>query len=186
MNHRVPILVLSTCLWIAALPAVAGAGDKHSAAPPELAALEFLIGEWDLTTSFAQADGSRRESKARLVAHWAMGGQGIAIEETHGDEDSVGGTFASAVLYAVRPKSRRIVGASNNTLGNRKLYEVKVEEDRLLIIQSGELFDGRKGVNRKVLFNIRPDRYELRLDACAEDGETCTEGTYSYVAVRRK
>ncbi len=54
-----------------------------------------------------------------------------------------------------------------------------------MIVQSGELFRGRRGFNRNILFNITPNRYELRLDACEEDGESCTEGSYSYVAERR-
>ena len=89
------------------------------------------------------------------------------------------------MLYTVHPRTRRLVGASNNTLGNRKLYEVTVDGDRIVIVQSGELFGGRQGFNRHVISEITPDRYELRLDACQEDGETCKEGTYSYVAARR-
>ena len=57
-----------------------------------------------------------------------------------------------------------------------------VEADRIVIVQTGELFDGRKGFNRLVFFNISPDRYELRLDACFDSGEPCKENTYSYVA----
>ena len=171
---------------LAALLLASGAAHAESAknpeAPPELAALEFLIGDWDLTTSFAQQDGSRREAKARLQARYALGGFGIAVDETHGFGDS---TFVSSVLYTVHPKTRRLVGASNNTLGNRKLYDVTVEEDRIVIVQSGELFGGRQGFNRHTISGITPNRYQLRLDACQEDGETCVEGSYSYVAVRR-
>ena len=74
-------------------------------------------------------------------------------------KEGVGGSFVSAVLYAVHPETRRIVGASNNTLSNRKRYEVTVEEDRIVIVQSGELFRGRRGFNRNILFNITPNRY---------------------------
>ncbi len=158
---------------------------RHAEAPQELTTLEFLIGDWDLRTSFAQSDGSRREAKAHLQARYALGGFGISVEETHGYGEGIGGVFVSSVLYTVHPETRRIVGASNNTLGNRKLYEVTVEESRIVIVQSGELFGGRRGFNRHILFEITPDRYELRLDACKGDGENCTEGSYSYVAVRR-
>ncbi|MEM7352918.1 MAG: nuclear transport factor 2 family protein [Acidobacteriota bacterium] len=178
--------VLALCLL--SVPAAIAETDNGKAlqAPPELAALKFLIGEWDLTTSFAQADGTRRESKARLAARYTLGGRGILVEETHADEEGPGEPFVSAVLYSVHPEDGRIVGASNNTLGNRKLYAVTSENDRILISQTGELFGGRKGSNRHVLFNISPERYELRLDACAEDGVTCVEGTYSYIAERRQ
>lgn len=176
-------LSLIALFLIAASPTFAEPdGGRPDNAPPELAALEFLIGEWDLTASFTQADGSKRESKARLVARYALGGHGITIEETHRHE---GGTFVNAVLYTVRPQTRTIVGSSNNSLGNRKLYEVTPEGGRVLITQTGELFGGRQGFNRHVLFNISPDRYELSLDACDDDG-TCREGSYSYVAERRK
>ena len=160
---------------------------RHEAAPEELKALEFLIGDWDLTTSFAQTDGSRREEAARLVGRWALGGFGISVEETHGYADGAGGLFISTILYTVQPRSGRLVGVSNNTLGNRKLYEVSVEKDRIVIRQSGELFEGREGFNRLVLFIISPQRYELRLDACVEgvEREERGEGTYSYVAKRR-
>ena len=188
MSHwtRIALLLALMAPTVVAL-ADGDKGDhgKHPAAPAELAALEFLIGDWDLTTSFAQADGSRRESQARLTARWALGGFGIVVEETHPYAQVAGGIFVSAVLYTVHPETRQIVGASNNTLGNRKNYEVSVEADRIVITQSGELFQGRQGFNRNVLYNITPDRYELRLDACVEEGEACTEDTYSYVAERR-
>ncbi len=161
----------------------AESGGPHADAPPELAALAFLIGDWDLETSFALPDGTRRTAAARLQARYALGGFGILVEETHGFGQ--GQTFVGGVLYTVDPKTRRIVGASNNTLGNRKQLEVTVEDDRIVIVQSGELFDDRKGFNRHTLSEIGPDRYVLRLDACAEDGETCTENTYSYRAARR-
>lgn len=182
MHRFVVTFTVLLALVLMAEPVSADPG-RHPEAPPELSALEFLIGDWDLTTSFAQPDESRREAKARLQARYGLGGFGIVVEETHGYGE--GGVFINSVLYTVRPKTRRLVGASNNTLGNRKFYEVTVEKDRLVIIQSGELFRGRKGFNRHTISNITPDRYELRLDSCGEDGETCVEGSYSYVAVRR-
>lgn len=180
---RVVVAVLLFSIAWAIDSAQAGEG-KHPAALPELEALEFLIGDWKLTTSFSQADGSSREEKARLVARYALGGFGVSVEETHGYEDGVGSSFVSGVLYSVHPETRRIVGASNNTLGNRKLYEVTVEDEGVAMVQSGELFDGREGFNRHLFFNIEADRYEFRLDACTRDGD-CREGTYSYVAERR-
>ena len=143
MSHRTAIAVLATLLPVVILPgAVHAQADpgKNPAAPPELSVLEFLVGDWDLTTSFAQADGTRREAKAQLQGRYALGGFGISVEEIHSYGEGVGGSFVSAVLYAVHPETRRIVGASNNTLGNRKRYEVTVEEDRIVIVQSGELF----------------------------------------------
>jgi hypothetical protein len=174
-----------TVSMLAGMDGVDSHEGRHSGAAPELEALEFLIGDWDLTTSFAQAGGSRRESKAQMTARWAMGGFGIAVEETHGYAQVEGGIFVSTALYTVHPETRGVVGASINTLGNRKNYEVTVEDDRIVIFQAGELFRGRKGYNRHVLFNITSDRYELRLDSCVEEGDACTEGTYSYVAERR-
>ena len=179
--RMVAVLLLVSAPW--AIGSAQAGDGKHLAALPELETLEFLIGDWELTTSFAQADGSRREEKAHLVARYALGGFGISVEETHGYGDGVGGSFVSGVLYSVHPETRRIVGASNNTLGNRKMYEVTVENDRITMVQSGELFEGREGFNRQVFFNITAHRYEFRLDACGNDGE-CREGTYSYVAVR--
>lgn len=169
---------------ISVTPPASAENGRHSQAPTELSALEFLVGDWELTTSFVQADGSRRQSSAELHAEYALGGFGIVVEETHGYALVAGGVFVSSVLYSVHPESRRIVGASNNTLGNRKFYDLTIEAERIVIVQSGELFDGRRGYNRHTLFNITPDRYELRLDACREPGDDCQEGTYSYVARR--
>lgn len=192
MTHPAPKVALLALLPSLLLCASAFASadhpgsPKHAEAPVELAALEFLIGDWELTTSFAQADGSRRQEKAQLIARWAMGGMGIAVEETHGYADGAGGVFVNTVLYSVHPKTRQIVGASNNTLGNRKTREVTVEDDRVVFIQAGELFGGRQGFNRVTLFNISPDRYESRLDACTDSETPCRENTYSYLAERRQ
>ena len=180
--HPVLILILSA---LTAFPATAGEVGKHPDAPAELAALEFLVGEWDLTTSFAQADGSRREAKAKLVGRWAMNGMAIVVEETHPYPEGAGGIFAGMVIYTVRPKDRRIVGASNNTLGNRKHYEATVKADEVHLVQTGELFKGREGFNRHTFHSIGPGSFSLRLDACPAKGEDCKEGSYSYAAKRR-
>ena len=184
-HHATRSLLLLFLLCSAPWPVFANENGKHPDAPPQLAALEFLIGEWDLTTSFAQADGSRRQAKARLVGRWAMGGMAIVVEETHPYPEGAGGFFAGMVIYTVRPDSRQIVGAANNTLGNRKLYEVTVTDEEIVLVQTGELFGGRKGFNRHVLRVLGPDRYSLRLGACPEEGGECVEGSYSYVAERR-
>ena len=186
MSHRPSPWSLTPLLALLALPLVAqSANVKHPEAPPELAVLEFMIGEWDLTTSFAQADGSRREEHARLEARWVLGGFGIGIEETHPYAEGNGGVFVSNVIYTVHPETRKIVGASHNTLGNRKLYELTVEEGGLAIVQKGELFGGREGFNRQWIHEISEQRFELRLDSCSNEGE-CNEGSYSYVATRRR
>lgn len=179
------ILLLSHLSVVAAVASGGPQDGKHEAAPPELAALEFLVGDWDLTTSFAQADGSRRHTEAHLQARWAMGGMGIVSEEIHSYGDGAGGIFVNTVLYSVSSKSRQIVGVSNNSLGNRKMYDVTVEDDRIIMRQTGELFDGRQGFNRLVFFNISPSRYELSHDACFDGDRPCKENTYSYVATRR-
>ncbi len=183
----IPALTI-TLLFLLSGPAVSADADsgRNPAAPDELEALAFLVGDWDLDTSFEQPDGSRRQARARLSARYALGGYGISVEETHPYELGDGGSFVSAVLYTVHPESRRIVGASNNTLGNRKHYDVTVEADRILIHQSGELFAGREGSNRLVFSGMTEDRYEMRLDSCDTTGQTCEEGTYSYVAHRRE
>ncbi|MCG8462950.1 MAG: hypothetical protein MI919_42235, partial [Holophagales bacterium] len=147
-----------------------------------------------LTTSFALPSGERRESQARLVGRYALGGLGIAVDETHGGPDA-GVPFTSTVIYSVDPETRAIVGASNNSLANRKHYAVLVEKERIVIRQSGELFDGRRGFNRHVITRLGPDRFQLQLDACTfepgesetkdgEDAFVCRENTYSYVAKR--
>ncbi len=186
MYHRfsptVLVLILSA---LTALPGMAGEVGKHPDAPAELKALAFLVGEWDLTTSFAQADGSRREAKAQLVGRWALNGMAIVVEETHPYPGGANGIFASMVIYTVRPKDGRIVGASNNTLGNRKHYEATVKGDEVHLVQTGELFEGREGFNRHTLHSIGPNSFSLRLDACPESGENCKEGSYSYIAKRR-
>ena len=57
MSHRA-LAILAALLIIAGSSVHAGNDPgKHAEAPQELAALEFLIGDWDLTTSFAQPDG---------------------------------------------------------------------------------------------------------------------------------
>lgn len=164
--------------------ALADVGEPHPDAPPELEALAFLVGEWELTTSFAQADGTRRETKARLVGRWAMDGLAIVVEETHPYPQGPGGIFAGLTTYTVHPESRQIVGSSNNTLGNRKQLAVTVDEGEVRMVQSGELFDGREGYNQHTYHSIGPDRYAMRLDACVKEGEPCIEGSYSYVATR--
>ena len=58
--------------------------------------------------------------------------------------------------------------------------------DSWLSAKLADSFRGRMGFNRQVIFNITPNRYELRLDACDEAGEDCVEGTYSYVAQRHQ
>lgn len=186
MHHWACPTVFLAFVLIAGSPAMAASHDRQPHPPPELEALAFLIGDWDLETSFAQADGTRRTASARLSARATADGFGLLVEESHPYGDDPYGRFASSVIYMVHPKTRTIVGASNNSLGNRKHYDVTVGDGYITIEQSGELFGGRQGTNRHTLFDISANRYALRLDSCDLDGKNCTEGTYSYIANRQK
>lgn len=173
------LVIVATLLlfWVQVDAQTWSIGKKNPAVDPLIERIEFWIGEWELKTKINGGGAS----SAVLRARWALGGYGILIEELHSNEES---DFVSTIVYSVDPDTRQIVGASNNTLGNRKNYVVTVKPSELLILQTGEMFQDREGFNILRVFDVKADHYRLELRACSADTDECGDPTYSYVATR--
>lgn len=183
-------LSLASSLPIAAdeKPDLSVATDSANVADPRapsgLSKLAFLIGEWDMDTSFL-IKGETTHSAAKLRARYAMGGFAIEVEEVH---PALGSPevpiFVSTELWVIRPGSLATVGVAHNTLGNRKFLEASIEDGKLLVVAHGEMFKGAKIINRTIYSNIGADRFELANEVSGDGGRTWKDGGYSAVATR--
>ncbi len=154
-------------------------------APEGLADLAFLIGDWRLETSFALSGGGEFKAEGRLLGRYAMGGFGVLVEEVHSAAANPElEIFVGSQLYSIHPESGDVIGVGCNTLGNRKSRRGGMVDGDLVVIESGELFEGRPGINRMTFFNITEDRFELRLERSLDDGATWEDGGYGFVAIR--
>jgi len=193
MRMLVTATVIAACVLSVPLMAqpesrLGAAAKRHSAAPPEVAELEFLLGKWKLQTTFRNADGTERHTEAELEGSYILSGYGIQVVEVHTPDPAafaeVGETFVSTMIFNYDTDSDRWSGASVNSLGNRKFLDGGFEDGELVLTQSGKLFRNRQGRNRLTFFNITDDRFELRLDSYHEREDRWSVGGYSYVATR--
>ena len=176
------IFVLTALYSAHAISGPWNVGERSANADPNIDGVSFLIGEWELDRRFGKDDAESRPM-ATLRAKWTLNGYGILVEEVHPTPD---GEFVTNLIYAVHPETRKIVGTSNNTLGNRKFYDVETDSNELLITQTGEMFQGRPGYNMLRMFNIEQDRFQLELRVCQDGTDVCNGPTYSYIATRTK
>ena len=154
-------------------------------APKAIANLAFMLGEWNLSTTFV-INSKTTHTKARMEAHYAMGGFAIEQVQIHPGGDSDTKTlFVSSALFSVHPKTGEIVGVSQNTLGNRKFIDGKFVDGSFITTVSGEMFQGAHLINRFVYADITPTSFNIRTEASDDDGETWRDGGYMVHAERK-
>jgi len=176
-------LLLSTCGMFPFLQAQTAQPSAPPAPATEMKSMAFLIGQWQLDAWFPQADGSKRKSKATMEAKYTLDGKGIEMTARYpgaaGKPD-----FVSVHTFVFNPRLGKIIGSGINTLGNWKSFEATAEDGKLIIIQSGMLFQGRSGINRRTLFDIGKDSFKAVLDHSPDDGKTWQKATFGYTATR--
>ncbi|MCP5051357.1 MAG: leucine-rich repeat domain-containing protein [bacterium] len=155
-------------------------GKKNPNAPKEVSQLDFIIGQWKLRTLFKTKNGSYFERRADLTAKYIMDGYGIMVEERHPGKTD----YYTHAVYSYDTKSKKWEGASVNTLGNRKHLDGEFKDGKLVFIQEGELFMGRKGKNRVTFHSMSGDRYSVSFDTFSEKTGKWNKAGYKYEAVR--
>ncbi|WP_417466334.1 hypothetical protein [Kordiimonas sp.] len=191
-------LVIGTVLWlltagasqaqqVAAPPDLSVATDKANKpdmrAPEGLAELAFMIGNWDLSTTFV-INGETTHTKARMQAWYTMGGFAVERLQIHPNGNAGEGVFVSTELFSVHPKTGEIVGVAQNNLGNRKFIEGKFIDGAFTTTVSGEMYEGAKIINRFVYSDVTPDSFSMRAEASDDEGLTWRDGGYHVRAVR--
>jgi len=149
-----------------------------------LSAFEFILGNWKLTEYYAHGEGEPIVvNTARIQATAVMNGKGIQVTSLHPSDDP-SSFFAGMSLYTLHPTTGKIVGMSNNTLGNRKFLDGEFIDGKLVFRNYGELFGGASGYNLFTYHNIQENSYQFSMTRCPEEANTCFENTYYYEAQR--
>ncbi|GJL92920.1 hypothetical protein [Hyphococcus sp.] len=192
---------IAVSIFLIALPATAFASeagkslkvatDSGDMRDPRAAAalekLEFLLGDWDIASSYALADGSSVQSQARMNGHFTMGGFAIETQSVHSSLSNPNNDiFVSAHIYMVHPKTGKIAAVAINTLGNRKFNDGEFTQGDFTVIASGEMFNGSDHIERTRYFNIAEDRFETASEVSEDGGKTWRDGGYSSVFTRAK
>ncbi|WP_375202261.1 hypothetical protein [Hyphococcus sp.] len=160
--------------------------DRAPQSEDVLKQLVFMEGDWALTTYIYHEDGSlAQKSSALMTVKSILGGKGY-VEERKFNIDDPKRFYAAATLFSVKPQTDQLVGALNNTLGNRKLLNQVMDSDGLVFEMRGELFQGAPGYARLTYKNITEDSFEFVQDYCPEDGNSCQERTFAFTATRRQ
>jgi len=126
--------------------------------------LDFLIGEWTLETTIELKDGSRKTGCARLSVSEKMNGLGILWEERHfrsSDCSPQDNDYFNMCILHYDKKNEQWEGGSVNTLGNRKEWTVALEEEKVVIEISGEMFSPSLQANRMIFEDISEDRFSV-------------------------
>ncbi len=164
-------------------------GERNPKALPEVAQLDFLVGEWKLATLFYDGNGKvLRKADATLKSWYILDGHGFQVEERHqpvaagpsGDQEA----FVSTAIFNYDKENKKWSGCSVNTLGNRKFLDGNFEDGRLVLTQDGKMFRGRKGKNRLIYSDITKDSFSFQLDLYDATGDRWYEKTYAYTAKR--
>lgn len=169
-----PRLLVAVCAFAAisaacSLAGIVAAPAENEALPEQ--AFEFLLGDWTLDTWFVQEDGTRVSGTAQLTARRSLGGAGIERRAEHPRKDG-GPSFHSMATYVFNKRMGKWIGAGINSLGNAKQYEAEVRDGKVIVKQSGMLFEGRPGLNRVTYFDIRDSGFKLLFEHSSDEGST--------------
>lgn len=181
--NRMTLSTLIPCVFCQILIAQSPPAPPDAEPSADLKPMAFLIGSWELDAWFPQADGTKQKTKAFMAAKYTLDGKGIEMTArypgTAGNPD-----FVSIHTFVFNPRLGKIIGSGINTLGNWKSFEASAEDGKLVIIQSGMLFKGRPGINRRTLYDIETNSFKAVLDHSPDDGKTWQEATFGYTATR--
>ncbi len=156
--------------------------SEYTRSVSTISGLEFLLGRWELNTWFVTPGGGETPGQAQLLAVHTLDGMGIEVEQRF-PSDTEAPDFMSTTTYAFNPRLNKIFGVGINTFGNTKTYEVRLEDNKVITLQSGMLFGGRPGINRITYLNIDNDSFEALFEHSNDDGETWVR-EFGYTAVR--
>lgn len=152
-----------------------------------LAKLDFLVGDWSITSTYSQADGSTTQSEAKMNSRYTMGGFAVEAESIHAfPGDPANNIFVSTHIFMAHPKTERIAAVAINTLGNRKFNDGEFIESDFVVVASGEMFEGSDHLERTRYTNIKDSRFETRSEISEDGGATWRDGGYSAVYTRVK
>lgn len=170
-------------LMIAGVSLAFGVGAAQAQSIEPVRSLDFLVGEWRLSTVYEYEGQEPFYQEARKIVTPIFGGKALRIEETHPAPENQ--TFYSEHILIYHEESGVWRSAGNNSFGNRKMREGRWEGDSFIFIESGELFGGREGFNRHIMHDVSSDSFQLRIEQSA-DGVNWRKAAYSYTANRVK
>ncbi len=154
-------------------------GKLDPKAPDELKLLTNLIGKYRVKAFFKTKDGVS-ESEAEITIKYTLNGYGISMLSHYWSNKD----FYSELFFNYNPKSGKWVGASINTLGNRKTVDGVFRNDSLIFTQEGMLFQGRRGENKIIFYNITPDSFSHSFDSYDAAKDEWTYGRFGFTAYK--
>lgn len=181
MDVSTPMRLVIT---LGALLLCAGAAPEgpNPAAPRETSQFGFLIGTWDCTTRFRQADGAWREGTATWTGYYILGGWAIQDDWVSPRPD--GGVFHGTNIRSFNPRTKKW---DNRWLPQGSLewkhFEAEKVGDTMVMLGKGE--DARGPfLDRNTFYDIRPDGWRWRKDRSYDGGESWLEA--GHIEARRR
>jgi hypothetical protein len=137
---------------------------------PDLSSFLSLAGNWRLEAEFLNLAGETvRRDTARAMVERALGGAGLAMTEWHPFPTSADAVFVNSIILSSRCDGSGVVGVSNNSLMNRKLWDGQSISDGYLFTQTGELFAENVDRNEIRFVITGSDTFRREMTQCAGD-----------------
>jgi hypothetical protein len=152
---------------------------RNVAGPPELAQLDFLVGDWDVTVTLARQAGEPLVYRARWHNRWVGNGY-VMMQEWHQAGSS------GVELRSFNPNSRKWDGRNLYVPDPGVWYanEAEWQGSQLVVTTHSRTPDGTPTIGREVYVPIAGDRFEIHTQMSADGGRTWTPGGYRAVAIR--
>jgi hypothetical protein len=168
-----------------AVPAVFGQSEEGQGmpamgAPPEMKAMAFLIGDWDVAMKMLESDTAKVMTEFKGVSHCTSMLDGCMYQMAF--ETDYGGMIMKGLCFMTfdRETGNWQNVWVDNMIGRIALYEGKMQNDTITLAGK-DLYQGKEYLTRLKTFNITPTKYDWLMESSLDGGKTyIVMGTATY------
>jgi len=161
------------CLLLLAAAAAPGGAAADEALEASVGQLRHVIGTWNVTTEFLDADGNVRRSVDGTYRFWWVVEDRVVSGES--DLPEMGGK--TALLFYVDESDGEIEMVSVNRSGRLWIMNGPLGSETRYT-EPFETTDGGRAQLRFTRYNVSADRFESRMEMTTDGGETWVPGNH--------
>ena len=157
-----------------------GQGMPPMGAPPEMKAMAFLLGDWDVAMKMKASDTSDVMTEFKGISHCVSMLDGCMYQMDF--ETDFGGMIMKGLSFLTfdRETGNWQNAWIDNMVGRIALYEGKMQNDTITVAGK-DLYQGKEYLTQLKTFNITPTKYDWLMESSLDNGTTYfVMGTATY------
>lgn len=150
--------------------------QQNREVPEEMDNLKFLVGEWESTTVFYNAEGKPRDTMLSVSSRkMILRGRGIL------SEGIINGEVMGYSIYTYDMLNKRYISSSIDGFGNYDHFKGSMNENSLAFqIDEKPWWNGKMIIWKGIYYDIEDDKHKFRMEYSFDSGKSWTLGNIQY------